>query len=209
MAAVVALPNVVPIGSAMIPTYLVFDTETTGVPQDWAAPISDLRNWPRVVQLAWALFDVHERMLERDAHLVKPQGFRIPRDAERVHGISTQRALVEGFPLRQVLEEFSAVAGKAAMVVAHNFAFDAKVMGAEFLRAQMPDALRQKRRLCTMIAGTDFCKLPGSYGYKWPTLPELHAALFQVQYTETHEAAADVAACARCFFELKRRGVIG
>ena len=32
--------------------YLFFDTETTGVPQDYKAPSSDTDNWPRMVQLA-------------------------------------------------------------------------------------------------------------------------------------------------------------
>jgi len=33
--------------------YLFFDTETTGLPKNWKAPIEDLNNWPRLVQLAW------------------------------------------------------------------------------------------------------------------------------------------------------------
>ena len=59
-----------------------------------------------------------------------------------------------------------------------------------------------------MEASTDFCKLPGKYGYKWPTLAELHWALFNTEVLEQHDAAADVATCSKCFFELKRRGVI-
>ena len=37
--------------------YLVFDTETTGLPKKWNAPLSDSENWPRCVQLAWQLHD--------------------------------------------------------------------------------------------------------------------------------------------------------
>jgi len=33
--------------------YLFFDTETTGLPKKWKAPITDLDNWPRLVQLAY------------------------------------------------------------------------------------------------------------------------------------------------------------
>ena len=32
-------------------TYLFFDTETTGLPANWQAPMSDLENWPRLVQI--------------------------------------------------------------------------------------------------------------------------------------------------------------
>ena len=188
--------------------YLFFDTETTGVPRDWKAPISDLGNWPRVVQLAWAVVDRHEHEVDRGTYLIKPQGFTIPRGAERIHGISTERTLGEGYPLREVLTKFSAALSRATVVIAHNLDFDEKVVGAEFLREGMPVALHQKRRVCTMMAGTDFCKLPGPYGYKWPSLPELHAALFQSPYEESHDAAADVAACAKCFFALGRKGII-
>jgi len=37
--------------------FLVFDTETTGLPKRWNAPISDHENWPRCVQIAWQLHD--------------------------------------------------------------------------------------------------------------------------------------------------------
>ena len=31
--------------------YLIFDTETTGLPKNWKAPLTDFDNWPRMVQL--------------------------------------------------------------------------------------------------------------------------------------------------------------
>ena len=37
--------------------YLIFDTETTGLPKNWKAPITDTDNWPRCVQIAWQLHD--------------------------------------------------------------------------------------------------------------------------------------------------------
>ena len=37
--------------------FLIFDTETTGLPKRWDAPISDTNNWPRIVQLAWQLHE--------------------------------------------------------------------------------------------------------------------------------------------------------
>jgi uncharacterized protein YprB with RNaseH-like and TPR domain len=33
--------------------YLFFDTETTGLPKNWKAPVTDLNNWPRLVQFAF------------------------------------------------------------------------------------------------------------------------------------------------------------
>ncbi len=37
--------------------YLIFDTETTGLPRRWDAPLTDSDNWPRAVQIAWQLHD--------------------------------------------------------------------------------------------------------------------------------------------------------
>ncbi|MBC7525895.1 MAG: 3'-5' exonuclease, partial [Flavobacterium sp.] len=55
---------------------------------------------------------------------------------------------------------------------------------------------------------TNFCAIPGPYGYKWPKLSELHYKLFQTGFEEAHNAAADIQATAKCFWELKRMGKI-
>jgi hypothetical protein len=61
--------------------YLIFDTETTGLPASWNAPVSDVDNWPRVVQLAWEAFDTRGRKTESWSSVIRPSGFEIPRDA--------------------------------------------------------------------------------------------------------------------------------
>ena len=73
--------------------YLIFDTETTGLPHNKTAPITDLNNWPRLVQIAWQLHNAQGKLLSQKNFLVKPDGFDIPFKAEQVHGISTKRAL--------------------------------------------------------------------------------------------------------------------
>jgi len=42
---------------------LFFDTETTGLPRDWNAPITQTNNWPRMVQLAWLQYDDQQNLL--------------------------------------------------------------------------------------------------------------------------------------------------
>lgn len=188
--------------------YVFIDTETTGLPRNWNAPVGDLENWPRLVQVAWALYDARNRNLGTSSYIVKPQGFRIPANVERIHGISTAKALAEGKPVKIVLEALTAAIQEAEVVVAHNLRFDENVIGAEFLRQGLEIPFPGKRRICTMIETTDFCRLPGPRGHKWPTLAELHAALFGQDFPESHDAEADVIACAKCFFELKKRRVL-
>ena len=79
--------------------FLIFDTETTGLPKKWNAPISDTDNWPRCVQIAWQLHDDFGALIEHQDFLIKPEDFNIPFDAEKIHGISTQLAKEKGYSL--------------------------------------------------------------------------------------------------------------
>ena len=97
--------------------YLIFDTETTGLPKNKQAPLTDFDNWPRVVQLAWQLHDSRGKLLSNENMIVKPDGFTIPFNAEKVHGISTQRAIDEGEPLTEVLSRFTEDLNKADLII--------------------------------------------------------------------------------------------
>lgn len=188
--------------------YLFFDTETTGLPRNWNAPVSDLNNWPRLVQLAWLNFDKDGCKISGSDYIIKPEGFTIPLDASNVHGISNDRALSEGVPLLKVLNDFQYIITQSSYLVAHNMSFDEKIVGAEFLRKNMPDIIATKNRICTMKESTDYCKLDGAYGYKWPKLSELHFKLFGTGFEEAHNAAVDIEATAKCFWEMKNLGII-
>lgn len=188
--------------------HLFFDTETTGVPRNYKAPASDLHNWPRLVQLAWILADDEAHEIASAEHIVRPDGFTIPADAVRIHGITTATALLDGVELESVLGAFASALAQASVLVAHNMSFDERILGAEFLRTGRPNLLESKARRCTMLEATDYCRLPGRYGYKWPTLDELHRVLFGTPADGAHQALLDVRTCARCYFELKRRAIM-
>ncbi len=188
--------------------YLFFDTETTGIPKNYKAPISDSRNWPRLVQLAWLITDEQGAEYKSAEYIIKPQGFAIPKEAVRIHGISNDLANREGADLGPVLEEIIADLAQALVLIAHNMEFDEKIVGAEFFRSGHPNHLAKKKKSCTMKSATDFCQIPGNYGYKWPSLVELHQKLFREKFDDRHKALADVRACARCYFELRRLGVM-
>jgi DNA polymerase III alpha subunit (gram-positive type) len=174
------------------------------LPKNWKAPVTDLNNWPRLVQLAFLLFDNNGNSISSGDYIIKPEGFEIPADSSRIHGITTSRAIAEGLPLQVVLLEFNDLVMKSEFIVAHNISFDEKIIGAEFLRNGMPDVLQLKKKICTMHSTTDFCKLNGPYGYKWPKLSELHQKLFGVGFNEAHNAAVDITATAKCFWELRK-----
>ena len=188
--------------------YLFFDTETTGLPRDWKAPVTDVHNWPRMIQIAWILCDDNGDRIEADDYIIKPEDFTIPQDAAKVHGISTERAIAEGSDLEAVLVMFNDLVEQSEFIVAHNINFDEKIIGAEFLRKGIESSFEQKKKICTMNASTDYCEIPGPYGYKWPKLSELHIKLFGVDFEEAHDASVDINATERCFWEMRRKGIV-
>jgi DNA polymerase-3 subunit alpha len=191
--------------------FLIFDTETTGLPQDKQAPITDFDNWPRAVQVAWQFHGPDGTLLEKANHIIRPDGFTIPFNAARVHGITTERAQREGSGLKEVLEEFQQVLSRAACLVGHNTEFDTRILGAEYLRKGMAADIMNAAMVDTCTETTAaFCQLPGGRGgrFKLPNLGELHQRLFGESFGNAHNALADVDATARCFFELIRIRVI-
>tara|TARA_Y100000589_G_scaffold328039_1_gene371279 strand:+ start:113289 stop:117818 length:4530 start_codon:yes stop_codon:yes gene_type:complete len=190
--------------------FLIFDTETTGLPKNYNAPISDSDNWPRLVQLAWQLHDEKGNLITHRNIIVKPEGFEIPFNSVKIHGITTERALEEGIPLKEALDEFQKDLNRTKYVVGHNIEFDINIVGAEFYRLQQETNLLELQSIDTKDEATDFCAIPGGKGgkFKWPTLTELHTKLFGVPFDEAHDAAYDVEATAKCFFALIKEGVI-
>ena len=73
--------------------YLFFDTETTGIPKNYKAAASDLKNWPRLVQIAWLMTSDTGEEISSSEYIIKPDGYTIPPAAAKVHGITTQKAL--------------------------------------------------------------------------------------------------------------------
>ena len=189
--------------------YLIFDTETTGLPKSWNAPITNTDNWPRCVQIAWQLHDKMGSVVAHNDFLIKPDGYNIPYDAERIHGISTELAEEQGIALAEGLKLFQEALQKTTFIVGQNLNFDLNIMGCEFHRLGIENNLTSLPILDTCTEKTAFmCKIPGGRGgkFKLPTLTELHQHLFGVGFGEAHNATADVEATTRCFLELIRLG---
>jgi DNA polymerase III epsilon subunit-like protein len=190
--------------------FLFFDVETNGLPKNYKAPASDLKNWPYIVQLAATLYSRDRKPVAAFNSLIYPEDFTISDDTFKVHGISQSYAESYGVSILKVLPLFSAMVSNAGYVVAHNYAFDSKIVSCELLRSGLEDCLKHCsfKPICTMLATTSYCQLPGNYGYKWPKLSELHRKLFDKDFEGAHDAGADVQALANCFFELVDRDII-
>jgi DNA polymerase III epsilon subunit-like protein len=78
-----------------------------------------------VVQLGWESFDANGQRTGAQCDVIHPDGFDIPADAERIHGISTETANGIGVPIAGVLEAFAKALNDPSVLVAHNWDYDA------------------------------------------------------------------------------------
>jgi DNA polymerase III epsilon subunit-like protein len=194
--------------------HLIYDTETTGLPIDYKAHVHDVDNWPRLVQLAWAVVDDDFKTLTSRNYIINPHGlFDIPVEASSIHGITDERANDEGIDIILPLVEFQLAQELCNVQVGHNVNFDRKVIGAEFIRADMEEAYERGKsmdRVCTMFKTIKFCGLKNKNGGpKFPTLQELHTRIFGEGFEGAHDAMVDINATIRCYSELKSGGILG
>lgn len=189
--------------------HLIFDTETTGLPLRYDAPMTSVDNWPRVIQLAWANFSTSGELIEKRVDLIKPKGWSVPNtDFHKENGFSQERNILEGIPIEEALGYFIEQINKSALLVAHNINFDYNIIGAEMIRAGL-SASRRLPRLCTMESSVDFCALPKrGGGYKYPKLEELHKKLFGCGFDGAHDAMNDVMATAKCLYGMFNKDVL-
>jgi len=187
--------------------YLVFDTETTGLPpyrkvensKEIASPLKYLKHWDecRIVEIAWLLYDEEGTCLKKEEHIIQPKNYIIPDEASRIHGITQEIAIEKGIEIEFVLSMFASDLAEANYLVAHNMDFDYNVLLAEWLRytpsTAEPFILIPK--ICTM---KDFLK-PNE---RWPRLADLYYKCTGKPFFQQHRALGDAMACASILFKL-------
>lgn len=187
--------------------YIIFDTETVGLPNNWNAPFSDLENWPRMVQIAWMIFDENQTLIKKVSKIIKPENYTIPEEIAKIHRITTERAIKEGQDLKEVLLEFNKDLENNDYLIAHNIAFDEAIISAEFLRKGIKSNIESIEKVCTMKESKDYFKRRTGKE-KWPKLTELYIELFGEIFEDAHDALVDVKACAKCYFEMVNKGIL-
>lgn len=74
-----------------------YDTETTGLP-DFKAP-SEAPQQPHIIQLAAILVNPETRKTISSMDvIIRPNGWTIPDDIAKIHGITTEHAMDVGIP---------------------------------------------------------------------------------------------------------------
>lgn len=180
---------------------LFYDTETTGK-SDFKLGVHI--DQPRIVQIAAVLCGDSGDPFAMFSSMVYPEGYEIPKESTAIHKITTEKASQYGLMIGGVFSLMSGLARRADIIVAHNIDFDDLIMKSEALR-QGKEWNYDSKLFCTMKATTPICKIPGRYrDFKWPSLLEAHTHLLGEGFDGAHSAMADVEACARVYFALRK-----
>ena len=195
--------------------YLVFDTETTGLPirksYNEYFPFTDFSKYTqsRIVSIAWSVYEDLDH-IKSAYHIIKPEDFTIDNNgiATKIHGITQEIAEEKGKELKKVLEEFENDIYEKTVLVAHNLDFDKHVILAEVSHMGNLDLTRKILKMseyCTMKNGINIAKIKNSrYSnrFKFPRLSELFYHFHGYEFQNAHNAQADVDACTKCYQKL-------
>ena len=195
---------------------LVFDTETTGLPQKKFGKypnVSESKLYPHVVQLSFILYDTRRKdmLVDRDFIIRIPSTVYINPESTKIHGITNEMSQSQVIPMKQALSTFMLCATDADAIVAHNIEFDKHMLRAEACRYQLDDPFAIKSNpvyFDTMEMGKPVCNIRQQHIYtgeiflKPPRLIELYQKLFNQTPRSLHNSFIDIIACLRCFVQM-------
>lgn len=187
---------------------LMYDTETSGLP-DYKNPSSGEQQ-PHIVQLGAILVAQDTRQVsERIDVIIRPNGWVIPDDVAKIHGITTERAMDEGIPEKDAFDQLIQMWKKCEFRVGYNEPFDARILRIATFRfsdQDIIDAWKEAPSHCAMKMAKPICKIPASakarrFGeYKNPTLAEAYKHFTSKDLIDAHSAMADTMACMEVYF---------
>lgn len=210
--------------------FLVFDTETTGLPKTGTISSDTLHLWPYIVQFSYLIYDMSLKdiVVSKDYIIKLPENILIPEESTKIHGI-TKEISSTGICIEEVLTEFCNYLREVDTLVAHNIQFDLNMVKVELSRVidkktnimtrarskelslyknNLDYLTNYKNILCTLRDSIQFCNIQrinknGKPYLKFPKLIELHEKLFNKTPSNLHNSFNDILITLRCFMKLK------
>lgn len=174
---------------------LFFDTETTGFHE------------PHLVQLGALLTDDNGKEMGVLDVIIKPYGKSVEPGALAVHGIDDLMRSNFGVSVDLAMRLFNDLCSKAQHHVAHNAAFDQRVLVGVATEVEQPLLFTPQTLRCTMKESTPIVAIPNTNraGFKWPKLHEAYSFFFNgATFSGAHNAMVDCRACRDVFFALRQ-----
>jgi len=204
---------------------LIFDTETTGLPQTKIINQETLDKWPHIVQFSFIMFDTDTSIIKFEDFIIKlPDNIKISQDSINIHGITKEISNEKGIDISSAINTFFEYLEEAELLVGHNVSFDINILYIELLRiiykkehsqeeifdfkTKLHKLSNYKNIYCTMQESIDLCAIKkvnkkGEEYNKFPKLIELHEKLFGTIPKNVHNSFVDILVTLRCFMQLK------
>jgi len=189
---------------------LIFDTETSGLPEGKNPSIYETEKWPHIIQLSYIIYDseTNDIVTLEDDYISIDNDVIIQPESQKVHNISRELLSSKGIPIEHALEKFNRFSDMSDVLVGHNVSFDKRMVMVEGIRHKIRMNLHDT--YCTMKNSVELCKIQrfwpnGDMYFKYPTLSELHDELFKKIPKNTHNALIDILICMRCFVKIELR----
>lgn len=207
--------------------FLFFDIETTGLLGAKKTDINycNSKHFPHIVQLSWQLQRCENGVfttITNSDFTITPDGYTIPPESSKIHGITQESALAIGIPIKNALNDFmeDLTLYSTTYLVCHNIEFDVTILFYHLFKNDKEKFMKFKNVsipcICTMLDSVAFCKLPSMSKfknpkdpYKYPKLSELYRLLFGYPPSgKLHNSQYDVECTIECFKELMNKELL-
>lgn len=208
--------------------FLVFDTETTGLPQTKHMNDDNLHLWPYIVQFSYVIYDSDlNNIIKTVDEIIKiPEEVSISEGSTQIHGITKTMTDEKGENIEIILKNFFVDLTTVDLFVGHNISFDINMLKVALLRlienkkgnftprqvmvakSNLEYLNKYKNIYCTLQKSISLCniKVTNRYGgvyLKFPKLIELYKKLFDKEPKHLHNSLNDILVTLRCFIKLK------
>ena len=206
--------------------FLVFDTETTGLPKTKFISPSTLEEWPYIVQFSFIIYDssLNDIVESKDDIIKLPENVLIPEESTKIHNITNELSQKSGLQINKILNVFFDHLRNVDRLVGHNIEFDLNMIKVEISRIINENQVTSeqlksykynlhflnnyKNISCTLKDSIKFCNIQvinksGKPYLKYPKLIELHNKLFNETPKNLHNSFNDILVTLRCFMKLK------
>jgi DNA polymerase III epsilon subunit-like protein len=206
--------------------FIVFDTETTGLPKTKFISPDTLNLWPYIVQFSYIIYDtsLNDIIKSVDYFVKIPENILILNEISEINGVTNELCEKKGIYIGDIFSEFFRDLESVDSLVGHNIEFDINMVKIELLRiinnknCLIKESKLCKKKLyfisnykniiCTLKNSIEFCNIQsidksGKPYLKYPRLKELHEKLFNESPKNLHNSFNDIFVTLRCFMKLQ------
>lgn len=196
---------------------LIFDTETTGLPEK-GATVFQHNKWPYIIQLSYIIYNFRNNTYTYiNDYINIDESIEISNESFNIHKISKEFLNSNGISIKNALKKFNTYLNQANIIIGHNLSFDKCIVLVECFRNNIIQKFttysnnkkNKKTEFCTMKRSIEFCNISRINKFnkpylKTPSLKELFNKCFPDEElpNNLHDAFIDILITFRCYYKL-------